>query len=159
MLALWVLNKLLSTHKKVSMRKETSTNFKNEERLMLNCGMAYTLSIIGGRWKPSILCTLLKGKLRYSELLKSLPGISERMLVAQLRELEKHELVARTVFPEVPPHVEYALTGLGKTTGPMLRCMSEWGLMHQEKIDDLSTAQYEAVTQTSVPSKGNKPRK
>lgn len=123
------------------MRKENSSNFRNEERLMLNCGMAYTLSIIGGRWKPSILCTLLKGKLRYSELLKSIPGISERMLVAQLRELEKQGLVERTVFPEVPPHVEYALTKLGKTTESMLRCMSDWGLMHQQKIEAMSIAE------------------
>jgi len=119
------------------MRKETSTNFRNEEQLMLNCGMAYTLSVIGGRWKPSILCTLLKGKLRYNELLKSIPGISERMLVAQLRELEQQALVTRIVYPEVPPRVEYLLTDLGKTTEPMLRCMSEWGLMHQRQTDGL----------------------
>lgn len=65
--------------------------------------MAYTLSLIGGRWKPGIICQLMNGRMRYSELKKSLPGISERMLVAQLRELEKDQIVQRIVHPEVPP--------------------------------------------------------
>ncbi|HLS95798.1 MAG TPA: helix-turn-helix domain-containing protein [Sphingobacterium sp.] len=116
------------------MRKELSTNYANEKRILAGCGMAYALSVIGGRWKPSILWQLLQvGKMRYSELRKALPGISERMLVAQLRELEKDQLVHRIVHPEVPPRVEYELTPLGHSMQPMLQSMSDWGDLHRRQ--------------------------
>lgn len=114
------------------MRKETSTNAENEARLIGSCGMDYTLAIIGGRWKPTILFALLNEKMRYSGLFKAIPGISERMLVAQLRELERDGLVRRIVYPEVPPRVEYELTPLGLSAKPMLNSMSDWGKMHRE---------------------------
>jgi len=109
------------------MRKTNSTNAINEARLMGNCGVVHALSIIGGRWKPAILFSLLQQKMRYNELLKAIPGVSERMLIAQLRELEQHGLVKRTVYPEVPPKVEYELTAAGRSTGPMLNSISDWG--------------------------------
>ncbi|RPD38100.1 winged helix-turn-helix transcriptional regulator [Chitinophaga barathri] len=115
------------------MRKQDSTNARNEASILRNCGMAYALNVIGGRWKPTILFSLLEGKMRYNELRKTIPGVSERMLVAQLRELEEHGLVRRNVFPEVPPRVEYELTELGHSTEPMLQCMSDWGNMHRKK--------------------------
>lgn len=114
------------------MRKENSTNSLNETRLNLLCGMSHALSVIGGRWKPSILFSLTEGRKRYNELRKDIPGISERMLVAQLRELEGDGLVERTVFPEVPPRVEYALTDFGRSTEPMLREISAWGARHRK---------------------------
>ena len=77
------------------MRKNNSTNSVNQQMINESCGMAYSLSIIGGRWKPAILCRLLFGPMRYGELKKSIEGISERMLVAQLRELEKDQIVQR----------------------------------------------------------------
>lgn len=113
------------------MRKLTSTNAENEANLNRSCGMEYTLSIIGGRWKPAILFGLFKGKMRYNVLLKSIPGISERMLVAQLRELEQHGLLKRIVYPEVPPRVEYELTSMGLSTKTFIQGMSEWGNMHR----------------------------
>ncbi|WP_341834619.1 helix-turn-helix domain-containing protein [Chitinophaga pollutisoli] len=114
------------------MRKANSTNSINESRLSLLCGMSHALSVIGGRWKPSILFSLTEGCKRYSELRKDIPGVSERMLVAQLRELEADGLVERTVYPEVPPKVEYALTALGRSTQPMLREISAWGAQHRK---------------------------
>lgn len=72
--------------------------------------MANTMRIMGGRWKPAILCRLMHGTMRYNELRKSIEGISERMLVAQLRELEHDGIIARVVYPEVPPKVEYQLS-------------------------------------------------
>lgn len=120
------------------MRKESSTNAQNEAYLLRNCGMDYALSIIGGRWKPTILCRLLKCKMRYNELLKSIPGISERMLVAQLRELEKDDLVRRIIYKEVPSRVEYELTTLGLSTEPMIKSMSKWGNMHRIKTERLT---------------------
>jgi len=120
------------------MRKENSTNALNEKQLMDSCGMVYSLNIVGGRWKPAILCRLLYGTMRYSELKRSIKGISERMLVAQLKELEKAQIIERQVYPEVPPRVEYRLTALGQTMKPMLKAMSEWGNMHREKMELIS---------------------
>ncbi|NML22186.1 helix-turn-helix transcriptional regulator [Pseudoflavitalea sp. G-6-1-2] len=116
------------------MRKKNSTNSINEEALKHGCGMSYTLSVLGGRWKPAILFTLLKGKMRYSELRKNIAGVSERMLVAQLRELEDDGMVKRIIYPEVPPRVEYELTTMGMETAPMLRHMSAWGNKHRQII-------------------------
>src|SRR5690349_4479510 len=111
------------------MRKSNSTNSINQQMINASCGMAYSLTIIGGRWKPAILCRLLFGPRRYGELKKSIEGISERMLVAQLKELEKYGIVERHVYPEVPPRVEYQLTPLGYSMKPMFDAMSDWGNM------------------------------
>lgn len=115
------------------MRKESSTNSQNQANINRNCGMGYALSVIGGRWKPAIMFSLLTGTMRYNELYKSILGISERMLVAQLRELEQHGLVKRIIYPEVPPRVEYELTSLGLSTKTMLQSISKWGNMHRAK--------------------------
>ena len=118
------------------MRKINSSNSLNEKKIMATCGMGYALSLIGGRWKSNILWRLLiEGKLRYSELRKLIPEISERMLVAQLRELESDQLVKRIVHPEVPPRVEYELTTLGHSMEPMLSCISEWGEKHRRATE------------------------
>lgn len=113
------------------MRKENSTNAFNEKQINDSCGMAYSLSILGGRWKPAILCRLSHHKMRYSDLKNSIENISERMLIAQLRELETDQVIKRTVYPVVPPRVEYELTELGQTMKPMLKAMSDWGNMHK----------------------------
>ncbi|WP_259065185.1 winged helix-turn-helix transcriptional regulator [Mucilaginibacter sp. X4EP1] len=116
------------------MRKETSTNALNERMINDSCGMAFSLAVIGGRWKPAILCRLSYGTMRYGELKKDIEGISERMLVAQLREMEKDQIIIRSVFPEVPPRVEYSLTELGYTMKPMLDAMSDWGNRYRKHI-------------------------
>jgi DNA-binding HxlR family transcriptional regulator len=95
--------------------------------------MAYTLDLIGGRWKPAILWALLGGKLRYSELKKNIPDVSERILVLQLRELEKDGLIKRLVYAEVPPRVEYELTNDGQSMRNMLQIISDWGTLHRPK--------------------------
>lgn len=115
------------------MRKESSTNSLNRNMIREHCGMAFTLSLIGGRWKPGILYRLVHGKMRYSELRKQLPDVSERMLVLQLRELESDGLVRRLVYAEVPPRVEYELTEAGISLKPVLKSMSDWGLSYQKK--------------------------
>ncbi|CAL1519283.1 helix-turn-helix domain-containing protein [Chitinophaga sp. MM2321] len=114
------------------MRKENSTNTINKKIINNICSTAHTLSVIGGRWKPSILWLLLDNKLRYNELRKAIPGISERVLVLQLRELENDQLVKRVIFPEVPPRVEYELTPLGRSMEVMLQHMTDWGAMHRK---------------------------
>jgi DNA-binding HxlR family transcriptional regulator len=117
------------------MRKESSTNAYNEKQILNGCGMAVSLSIIGGRWKPAILCRLAYGAMRYSELRDAIGSISERMLVAQLRELEKDRIIERIVYPEVPPRVEYKLTEIGMSMRPMLDAMSDWGNQYREKVE------------------------
>lgn len=118
------------------MRKETSTNAFNEKQINDICGMAYSLSILGGRWKPAILWRLSVQTMRYSDLKNSIVNISERMLIAQLRELEADGIVKRTVYPVVPPRVEYKLTELGQTMKPMLQAMSDWGNLHRNISND-----------------------
>ena len=121
---------MYDTNRKVSMnnRKENSTNNINEIYWKDHCGIAFTLSAIGGRWKINILSYLLhEGKLRYSELRKRLVGISERMLIAKLKELEQDRLIDRIVYQQVPPKVEYELTTLGQSLEKILVLMDEWG--------------------------------
>ena len=139
------------------MRKTNSTNAINEEAMKHSCGMSYTLSVIGGRWKPAILFTLLKGKMRYSELRKSINGVSERMLVAQLRELEEDGIVKRIIYAEVPPKVEYELTPMGLETAPMLRHMSAWGNRHRSilhsETDNTENRQQKSAKRTTASKK------
>ncbi|QED46409.1 winged helix-turn-helix transcriptional regulator [Cytobacillus dafuensis] len=95
------------------------------------CRVDDALSILVGKWKPIILLHLLqKGTLRFSELKRSLPGITQKMLTNQLRELEEEDIISRKVYPQVPPKVEYSITEYGKTLEPILEAMHEWGTKH-----------------------------
>lgn len=110
------------------MRKQESTNTKNKYQLEADCGMAYAISVLSGRWKMSILGFLQHHeKLRYSELKRKLVGISERMLISQLKELESDGVIERIAYPEVPPRVEYQLSEKGKTLDNILVGLSQWG--------------------------------
>jgi DNA-binding HxlR family transcriptional regulator len=91
------------------------------------------LHVIGGRWKMPILWRLGKRTWRYNELRRELAGISHKMLTQQLRELEQHGLITRTVHPVVPPHVDYALTSLGRSTLPIIESLREWGSAYRTK--------------------------
>ncbi|MEG0250832.1 MAG: helix-turn-helix domain-containing protein [Peptostreptococcus sp.] len=92
------------------------------------CPIEYTLSIISGKWKILILKELSSGPLRYGELIKSLTAISSKVLVDQLRELEKDGIINREIFPEVPPRVEYSLTERGSSIFIIFVEMRKWGL-------------------------------
>ncbi|KAA1014502.1 winged helix-turn-helix transcriptional regulator [Paraburkholderia panacisoli] len=92
------------------------------------CAMVATLNLINGRWKGVILYYLLiKGTMRFNELHRQLPGCTPRLLVKQLRELEEDAFITRTVYPVVPPKVEYSLTDEGRTIGPILSQLNDWG--------------------------------
>ena len=91
------------------------------------CAVEVTLSVMGGTWKPVILFHLLPGKKRFGELGRIIGGITQRMLTLQLRELEEAGIVERTVYAEVPPRVDYALTELGRSLQPVLIAMRNWG--------------------------------
>lgn len=91
------------------------------------CDVEATLSVIGGRWKPVLVCHLLSGRKRFGELKRLVPNATERMITLQLRELEADGVIARHVFAEVPPRVEYEVTDYGKSLEPVLVSMQEWG--------------------------------
>ena len=93
----------------------------------------YTMSLIGGKWKMQILFWLWKSEImRYSELKRSLEGITHKMLSNQLKELENDRLIIRTEYPQVPPKVEYKLSERGKTLMPVLHSVCHWGIDHME---------------------------
>ena len=94
------------------------------------CGVEITLNLIGGKWKGLILWHLCQKTLRFSQLRRRIAGITQTMLTQQLRELERDGLVHREVFAEVPPRVEYSLTGRGRSLEPLLAKMCEWGKAH-----------------------------
>jgi DNA-binding HxlR family transcriptional regulator len=98
------------------------------------CPAEVTLAVIGGRWKVLILFHLFQAVKRFSELQRSMPGITQKMLTQQLREMERDGIVNRTVFPQVPPRVEYRLTPLGETLKPVVKAMCKWGLQQSGKV-------------------------
>jgi DNA-binding HxlR family transcriptional regulator len=91
------------------------------------CPVALTIEVIGGKWKPMILYCLLDHTKRFGEIKRLLPEVTQRMLTLQLRQLEEHGIVQRTVYAETPPKVEYSLTEFGKTLEPVLMMMVAWG--------------------------------
>jgi DNA-binding HxlR family transcriptional regulator len=116
--------------KKYVMRtiKETSTNNENRQAIGAICPVSYALDKVGGRWKPLILWNLKDGRLRYNELRKAIPPITEKMLIQHLKQLESDNLVARKVVEVMPPHVEYTLTASGAELLPALTALADWGV-------------------------------
>ncbi|MBV7273152.1 helix-turn-helix transcriptional regulator [Clostridiaceae bacterium UIB06] len=101
------------------------------------CSMELTLDIIGGKWKTLILWHLgVGGTKRFSEVKKSLPGITQKMLTQQLRELEADGMINRKVYPQVPPKVEYSLTREGQSLMPVLDTMCKWGKEYYNKYEN-----------------------
>lgn len=98
------------------------------------CPVATTVRLIGSKWKLLILRDLLARPWRFNELKKDLNGISQKVLTDSLRSLEEDGIVTRTVYPEVPPRVEYALSGLGESMRPIISAMEQWGLGYQEQV-------------------------
>ena len=95
------------------------------------CPVETTLMLIGDKWKVLILRDLMPGTKRFGELRKSIGHVSQKVLTAQLREMEAQGLVHRQVYAEVPPRVEYSLTDLGKSLRPILDAMQAWGESYQ----------------------------
>lgn len=128
---LTALCEVLTKKEVMAARKLSSTNTRNREVLADFCGMTYALNLIGGRWKLLILYKLEKRRLRFSELKRTLPHITDRMLTLQLRELEQDGLIARTVYAEVPPRVEYELTASALALSPIWKSLEAWGDAHR----------------------------
>ena len=99
-----------------------------------NCPVEATLDVLGGKWKALILFWLRDGARRFGGLRRKIPGVSEKVLADQLRELEEHGVVHREVYPEVPPRVEYSLTVYGRTLRPITDLMCAWGREHIRRL-------------------------
>ncbi|QEA31340.1 winged helix-turn-helix transcriptional regulator [Secundilactobacillus malefermentans] len=97
-------------------------------------GVEATLEVIGGKWKPIILCHLGNGPMRTGELRRAIPQITQKMLTQQLRELEENQIISRKVYQQVPPKVVYELTDYGRTLGDLLVRMSIWGEQRVAKL-------------------------
>lgn len=100
-----------------------------------DCPVATTVSLIGSKWKLLILRNLLQRPWRFNELKKSLDGISQKVLTDSLRSMEDDGIITRTVYPEVPPRVEYALSDLGESMRPIIKSMEAFGLDYKNQIN------------------------
>ena len=103
----------------------------------MNCAIDATMSVIEGRWKTVILCKLYNnGPMRFNQLMKSIDGVSPRILTKPLKELESDGIIKRTSYQEIPPRVEYSITDKGMSLGPIMLAMAEWGLqnMFQNRV-------------------------
>lgn len=99
------------------------------------CPVATTVQLIGSKWKLLILRNLLVRPWRFNELRKGLDGISQKVLTDSLRSMEEDGIITRTVFPEVPPRVEYALSDLGESMRPIIKAMEEFGIDYKSLLE------------------------
>ena len=106
---------------------------QTEKKELPACPVETSLTLIGDKWKVLILRDLLPGTKRFGELKKSIGNVSQKVLTAQLRDMEKSGLINRKVYPEVPPHVEYSLTELGRSLQPILDALRDWGEEYKAK--------------------------
>lgn len=103
---------------------------KQRHQTYTNCPVEAALDIIGGKWKSIILFRVIERTRRFNELRRLIPNVTQRTLTNQLRELERDGLVKRTVYPEIPPRVEYSITDFGSTLKPVLSALTQWSEAH-----------------------------
>ena len=111
----------------VTFKKEVLGVLMKTKDELPDCPVATTVALIGNKWKLLIIRNLLVRPWRFNELHKSLDGISQKVLTESLRQMEADGIITRTVYPEVPPRVEYALSELGESMRPILDSMQAWG--------------------------------
>ncbi|MCT0447814.1 winged helix-turn-helix transcriptional regulator [Lactococcus lactis] len=102
-----------------------------------NIGVEATMDVIGGKWKPIILCNLRHNPSRLGELRRQIPGISQKMLTQQLRELEIDNIIVRKIYNQVPPKVEYSLSPYGETLNGLLDILCSWGEGHVQTLKSM----------------------
>ena len=112
----------------------------NQDRLKMKkdpftCGLEAALYVLGGKWKPLILFHLAHGTRRYGELRRAVGGVSDKVLIQQLKELQADGIVDRFDYGEIPPKVEYSLTDFGRTLGKALAPLCEWGTTHSSNVE------------------------
>ncbi|OMF07192.1 transcriptional regulator [Paenibacillus amylolyticus] len=112
------------------------------------CKILVTLEVIGGKWKGIILFHLMNGPLRFNELKRRIPAVTQRMLTLQLRELESDGIVSRHIYRQIPPKVDYTLTPFGESLKPLIDEMRNWG----EKYENILLTERNKETQEHEPS-------
>jgi DNA-binding HxlR family transcriptional regulator len=104
----------------------------------LECGIEVATRVFGGKWKPCIIDAINKGEKRPSEIHRSLPAATPRVLNIQLKELENYKVVSKTIYPGLPPKVEYNLTEMGKSILPLVKLIDEWGQRNSKEVKKIS---------------------
>lgn len=118
--------KFMAYNQTVTKKKKMEKNLLNEE-LLTKCPVQHALKFIGGKWRIGILWSMRTSPRRFGELKRDVAGITEKMLIQELRHLESMGVVHRTAYYEIPPKVEYSLTERGKTLIPLLETIIAWG--------------------------------
>lgn len=108
--------------------------YKRKIPLTLNCGLDLIGEVLYGKWKIRLLWFIKEGNKRPSQLQRKIPDASRRVLNMQLKELEEHELIAKVIYPVVPPKVEYSLTEFGESLVPVISALGHWGDEHEERL-------------------------
>jgi DNA-binding HxlR family transcriptional regulator len=108
--------------------------YKRKTPIELNCGLDLVREVLYGKWKIHLLYFISEGVKRPADLQRKIPRATRRVLNVQLSELEKHGLISRKIYPELPPRVEYKLTPFGRTVLPVVTALGEWGDKHQERL-------------------------
>jgi DNA-binding HxlR family transcriptional regulator len=108
--------------------------YKRKTPIELNCGLDLVREVLYGKWKIHLLYFISQGVVRPGALQRKIPGATRRVLSVQLNQLEKHGLVSKKIYAELPPKVEYRLTAFGQTVLPLLVALGEWGDRHQERL-------------------------
>lgn len=125
-----------------SIKKGTEIGGQAMQKKPNQCQFVGTLDTIVGKWKPLIIYLLLQGEpLRFNELRRLLPGVTQRMLTLHLRELEEEGIVNRVIYPQIPPKVEYSITEYGMSLSPVLETIHKWGAAHIERKKMLANHQ------------------
>ena len=116
--------------------------------LTIDCGLRLTREVLNGKWKPALLKAVSLDLKRPSEIFRLLPDAARRVLNVQLKELEKHGMIEKKIYPQLPPKVEYSLTDLGRSIMPIINAMDEWGDVNRAFLETIM-AQDQEVIKTS----------
>jgi DNA-binding HxlR family transcriptional regulator len=118
--------------------------YEKKMPLPLECGLTVTKEVLGGKWKANLIYAISEGILRPSDLQRAIPGSTKRVLNLQLKELEEFHILTKKIYNQLPPKVEYSLTGLGETVLPIIKMMNQWGEHNRISLETVIKARSES---------------
>ncbi|MDB5153188.1 MAG: transcriptional regulator, HxlR family [Mucilaginibacter sp.] len=118
--------------------------YEKKMPLPLECGLTVTKEVLGGKWKANLIYAISEGILRPSDLQRAIPGSTKRVLNLQLKELEEFHILTKKIYHQLPPKVEYSLTGLGQTVLPIIKMMNQWGEHNRTPLETVIKARSES---------------
>ena len=118
--------------------------YEKKMPLPLECGLTVTKEVLGGKWKANLIYAISEGILRPSDLQRAIPGSTKRVLNLQLKELEEFDILTKKIYHQLPPKVEYSLTGLGETVLPIIKMMNQWGEHNRIPLETVIKARSES---------------